>query len=326
MKPLVLAAALVIAGGSPVDPSPHQMRLITVAPSVQLEVLDWGGTGPTLVFLSGLGNSAHIFDDFALRFRDRFHVVAVTRRGFGRSTNTTGGYDAATRARDIVTVLDSLGARRAVLAGHSIAGDELSTLAATAPERLHALIYLDAYDYGPARVKELASMPSQEALTPQPSAADSASPAAFARYMTRLKNIGGPVPVGELSTLMRFRADGRLEGEVATDAVGKVILGTAVIDFTKVRVPVLGIFNVLPPDRPEVLIDGYWSLPPTLRALADSTYRIGYRVTTTGRERFRTGIPGATIVALTNATHYVFLSAGDRVEQEMRAFLARVQP
>jgi non-heme chloroperoxidase len=32
---------------------------------VNLEVLDWGGSGRPLVLLAGLGNTAHIFDKFA---------------------------------------------------------------------------------------------------------------------------------------------------------------------------------------------------------------------------------------------------------------------
>jgi pimeloyl-ACP methyl ester carboxylesterase len=141
------------------DASPHRVRHVSVAPGVQLEVLDWGapagGSGPALVFLAGLGNTGHVYDDFALRFRDRFHVYAITRRGFGTSSDAADGYDAATRARDIVTVLDSLQIDGAALAGHSVAGDELSKVAATYPARVRALVYLDAYDYGRARLMAL---------------------------------------------------------------------------------------------------------------------------------------------------------------------------
>ncbi|UFH57788.1 alpha/beta fold hydrolase [Spirosoma sp. KNUC1025] len=45
--------------------SGHQTRLVSVADSVTLEVLDWGGEGQALVFLAGLGNTAHVFDEFA---------------------------------------------------------------------------------------------------------------------------------------------------------------------------------------------------------------------------------------------------------------------
>src|SRR4026209_366935 len=47
------------------DPAPHRALGVTVAPGVRLHVLDFGGSGAPLVFLSGIGNNAHVFDDFA---------------------------------------------------------------------------------------------------------------------------------------------------------------------------------------------------------------------------------------------------------------------
>jgi non-heme chloroperoxidase len=35
------------------DPSPHRTQFVAVEEGVQLEVLDWGGTGRPLVFLAG---------------------------------------------------------------------------------------------------------------------------------------------------------------------------------------------------------------------------------------------------------------------------------
>ena len=69
-----------------IDPSPHKARFVTVDKGVKLEVLDWGGKGPPLVFLSGLGDSAHVFDSFALQFTGKHHVYAITRRGYGISS------------------------------------------------------------------------------------------------------------------------------------------------------------------------------------------------------------------------------------------------
>jgi len=65
------------------DSSVHQMRMITVEPNVQLEVLDWGGRGRPLVMLAGSGNSAHVFDGFAEKLTNRSHVYGITRRGYG---------------------------------------------------------------------------------------------------------------------------------------------------------------------------------------------------------------------------------------------------
>src|SRR5687768_4861663 len=66
------------------DPSPHQVRWITVDSSVRLEVLDWGGSGPPLVLL-GCYLTAHAYDEFAPRLTNQFHVYGITRRGIGAS-------------------------------------------------------------------------------------------------------------------------------------------------------------------------------------------------------------------------------------------------
>ena len=74
------------------DPSSHATRFVTVADDVQLEVLDWGGSGPALVLLAGLGDTGHVFDEFAPLLTARYRVLAVTRRGHGTSSAPPDGY------------------------------------------------------------------------------------------------------------------------------------------------------------------------------------------------------------------------------------------
>jgi hypothetical protein len=52
------------------DPSPHRLQMLKADQDVQLEVLDWGGSGRPIVLLAGLGHTAHIYNDFAPH-RDR---------------------------------------------------------------------------------------------------------------------------------------------------------------------------------------------------------------------------------------------------------------
>lgn len=68
------------------DPSPHQIRFVTAEPGVEIETLDWGGTGRPLILVAGAGGTAHAFDDFALLLTPHFHVYGVTRRGYGDSS------------------------------------------------------------------------------------------------------------------------------------------------------------------------------------------------------------------------------------------------
>jgi pimeloyl-ACP methyl ester carboxylesterase len=66
------------------DTSPHKSSFIN-SNGVNLHYLDWGGEGDALIFLTGMGCSAHLFDQIAPRFTDKFRVLALTRRGQGES-------------------------------------------------------------------------------------------------------------------------------------------------------------------------------------------------------------------------------------------------
>src|SRR5438552_3289501 len=59
------------------DPSSHKVQFATVDEKVKLEVLDWGGRGRPIVLLSGLGNTAHVFDDFASKLTTDYHVYGI---------------------------------------------------------------------------------------------------------------------------------------------------------------------------------------------------------------------------------------------------------
>ena len=126
------------------DPSKHQVKFITVDQDVRLEVLDWGGSGRALVLLTGSGNTAHVFDDFAPKLTDCCHVYGVTRRGFGMSSHPPTGYDDQRLADDVLRVLDALQLDHPVLAGHSMGGGELTTIGRQHSDRISGLIYLDA--------------------------------------------------------------------------------------------------------------------------------------------------------------------------------------
>jgi pimeloyl-ACP methyl ester carboxylesterase len=142
--------ASLIALSAPPDNAPHTRRFVEVN-GARLELLDFGGHGPVMVFLPGFRNTAHVFDDLAPEFTDRFHVVALTPRGIPVSGAPDSGYTIAQLAADVHTLLDSLGAHSAILAGHSIAGAIMTKFGEAYPAQLTAAIYLDAsFDYASA--------------------------------------------------------------------------------------------------------------------------------------------------------------------------------
>ncbi len=124
------------------DPSPHRCGSVTVN-GVRLHYLDWGGTGEPLVLLHGLGTTSHVFDDLAPRLTDRFRVVALTRRGHAESEHPDGGYTIEQTTADVLAFLDTLGIRRAHVAGHSLGGAEAMRLAVEHPGRVRRIVFLD---------------------------------------------------------------------------------------------------------------------------------------------------------------------------------------
>jgi pimeloyl-ACP methyl ester carboxylesterase len=133
-----------------VNLAPHKVQLIPVAKDVKLEVLDWGGTGRAVVLLAGLGRTAHVFDRFGSDLTARYHVYGITRRGFGESSAPVPdgrNYSSDQLGDDVLEVLDVLKLQRPVLIGHSIAGEELSSIGSRRPERVAGLVYLECYAY-----------------------------------------------------------------------------------------------------------------------------------------------------------------------------------
>jgi len=95
------------------EKSARESGFVTVN-GVKLHCLDWGGSGETMLLLAGLGDTGHVFGDFASKFTDCFHVIGLTRRGFGESAEKPkNGYDARTRVEDIQQFLDALKMDRA---------------------------------------------------------------------------------------------------------------------------------------------------------------------------------------------------------------------
>ena len=97
-------------------------------------------TGQVIVLLAGLGGTAHCFDSLAPVLARHARVLAVTRRGYGQSDKPTPSaskrYDPATLVADLIALFDALGIDRALLAGHSIAGNELTLFAGRYPQRV----------------------------------------------------------------------------------------------------------------------------------------------------------------------------------------------
>jgi non-heme chloroperoxidase len=298
-----------------VDTSPHKTRFVTVAPGVRLEVLDWGGTGNPMVLLTGNGDNAHVYDEFAFQFTDRFHVIGITRRGFGRSSQPAGGYDLDTRAHDDIAVLDTLGIGQAVFVGHSIAGTELSRLATAYPGRVAKLVYLDALDLGTGGWSKL----SQPPLPPEPTPADLASVQLLAAALAR--EDGYRKPLAAICNMIRRDAAGRVVGPVTPPEVpAKLVAGLQPAVYERIHAPALGIFNRI---TPPYHMPYYWSLKPAEQTAFDRDIAALAKWNDGAIDRFRSQVKGSRVIEIPNTNHYVYVVDEALVVRHMRNFLGK---
>jgi pimeloyl-ACP methyl ester carboxylesterase len=309
------------------DPSPHQVRFVTVAPDVQLEVLDWGGSGGALVLLAGSGWSAHVFDELAPKLRDSGHVYAITRRGYGASSRPASGYDDQRLADDVLAVLDALTLEAPVLIGHSMAGGEMTTVGRQHPARVGGLVYLDALaDPRDPPSSDPAWRALNEKLPPPavaPCPEDRTSFAAFTKSFACQQGL--QVPEAALRSGFDSRPDGSVGRFTTPRAIHEAIgAGHVRRDYAGIRVPVLAIvdlprttFDDLPAaEQPRTAADRQ-----ALTSFAEAT-RVWIR---RWEGQLRRHVADARIVEMIGAGHYPFFTRQDDVLAEMRTFLKQVR-
>lgn len=316
-----LACAAPQAGDSTwADPSPHRILQVRVSPTVRLEVLDWSGSGAPLIFLAGFGNSAHIFDNFAPEFVRHFHVLGITRRGFGASDKPASGYDTTTLARDIVAVLDSLGIPRASFAAHSFGGSELNYLAVHYPQRVNCLVYLDSgVDH-----RQLYDTPGWLTAFPtEPPYATYGDYGGNSLSAWRLwaERLAGPAyPEAELRSMLSLDQDGMVTGRVAADSLDRIIQrGTLPAELSRIRVPALAIYAVA--ESAPVMFPFWYSMDPTGRARAQKNFAVISKAWAVQIERFRREVERVRVREIPGGRHYIFLTHAGEVRHEMLDFL-----
>jgi pimeloyl-ACP methyl ester carboxylesterase len=306
------------------DGTPHKKTLVQVDKKVQLQVLDWGGADKshTMVLLTGLGDNAHVYDQFAYQFTDDFHVLGITRRGYAPSSHPAPGptpegrYTLDARAADDIAVLDALGINKAVFVGHSVAGSELSTIALKYRDRVEKVVYLDAFDL--SRRFILPDIP------PAPfTETDNRSLQIFLAADERLEDILRPAQATCIA--VQFDDNGRIIDSTTPGWVPQAILWdvqhSPPTDWAKVEPPRLGIFS-------QPTVQG--KLPYYFYLNADDKKKFDanwpgivkwYTVTIAEFATEQPGRPKPIVYTLPDAPHYFYLNDQAFVIRVMREFL-----
>lgn len=120
---------------------PYESKFID-ARGLRLQYLDFGGDGMALIFVHSESRDAFTYSEFAPHFSNTNRVFAVTRPGYGQSEDPGHGFDVPSQAGRLINFLDALGIQKAVFAGNSAPGSEMTYLAEHHAARVAALIYL----------------------------------------------------------------------------------------------------------------------------------------------------------------------------------------
>lgn len=100
------------------------------------------GDGVAVLLIHGFGLDARMWDDQVAALRDLARVIRYDARGFGRSTRCADV--PYTHAQDAWALLDHLGVGRVVLVGLSMGGRIALQTLLEAPDRVRALVVIDA--------------------------------------------------------------------------------------------------------------------------------------------------------------------------------------
>jgi len=299
---------------SPAERGPTIVR-VSSRDGASLEVLDWGGSGPALVFLAGGGNSTpHDFDEFAPRFTDHHRVIGITRRGSGGSSaQQPQGFD--DYVDDIVAVLDAFHFERAVLVGHSFAGLEMARFGEKYGRRCTALIYLDAaYDYTDPALEKIFESNRPPAGPPMRSA-DSASIDAMREWYARTQGIRPPVSALHASRL--WSRDGRFIGQ-RRNLVDSWNVPTPTPHWERVTCPSLAIYAVPTPYENWL---PYWSSLDSLQQAQARAYLAAFSPWTKKNRDAFGRFSQNRVVELLNVGHYFFMKKPDETARVIDAFL-----
>ncbi len=111
---------------------------------------DGPGDGPVAMLLHGFPYDIHSYVDVAPLLAARgFRVVVPYLRGFGatrfRDAATLRSGEQAALGADVIALMDALGIKRAVLAGHNWGGRAACVAAALWPDRCAGLVTVNSY-------------------------------------------------------------------------------------------------------------------------------------------------------------------------------------
>lgn len=154
----------------------EESRFIEVD-GITVHYKEFGEGDRTIILLHGFGASTFSWREVTGPLSQSFRVITYDRPAFGLTERPMPGdwtgrspYSTASQAQMIIDMMDQLGVNQAVLVGNSAGGTVATTAALAYPERVSALVLVDAAVYTsggvPSWLNPLLSLPQVDHLGP----------------------------------------------------------------------------------------------------------------------------------------------------------------
>jgi len=126
------------------DMDPEIIDQFATVNGVKLHYLT-AGNGSPVILLHGYAQNSHMWRPLMKELAKAHLVVAPDLRGFGDSAKPDSGYDKRSMAQDVHALAQSLGIRKAGVAGHDIGLMVAYAYAAQYPTEVDRLALMDAF-------------------------------------------------------------------------------------------------------------------------------------------------------------------------------------
>ena len=166
---IILGAIMLLLGGLGLSPVLAQtdlqqnvetVKIATSADGTAINYYEHGQEGPVLVFVHGWSCDASYWREQVEYFKEKYHMVLIDLAGHGRSGSERENYTMEAFGQDVKAVVESVGAEKVVLIGHSMGALVIAHAARLMPEKVIGLVAVDdlqnvEYPLGEEQFKEM---------------------------------------------------------------------------------------------------------------------------------------------------------------------------
>jgi pimeloyl-ACP methyl ester carboxylesterase len=112
------------------------------------------GKGRVIVLLHGFLGSHEIWSEFSKKLSKRFRVICIDLPGHGKTPSIGYYHSTELLAQSVKAVMDQIGVRRYVIAGHSMGGYAALAFAELFPENVSGLCLINSTSYADSEEKK----------------------------------------------------------------------------------------------------------------------------------------------------------------------------